>query len=53
MNLFSDRLRVVKLYEKFLKENPIIADCPLTVLSFLEGNKLLRDCSEFVKGVEI
>ena len=53
INFFSTRLKVVKLYEEFLKENPTIKDCPLTVVSFLEGRGFLVDLNEIAKDIKI
>ena len=35
--LFSERLKMSKEYEKYLKENPQVADTPLTVITFVDG----------------
>ena len=43
MNLFSDRRKMEQEYLAWLKENPDIKDCPLTVISFLEGHGYLKD----------
>lgn len=32
MLFFSDRKRLEELYQKFLKENPEVKDCPFSVL---------------------
>ena len=46
MNLFSERLRLAKEYELWLKENPCVKDCAMSVIGFLEGIGRLKDNSE-------
>lgn len=53
MNFFGTRLRVAKLYEEFLKENPTVKDCPLTVITFLEIEGFLIELQDIVKDVEV
>lgn len=38
---FADRIRLVNVYEAWLKENPTIADKPINFIAFLELRKLL------------
>jgi hypothetical protein len=46
--LFSERFKLSKDYEEWLKENPIIKDCALSVISFLSYKKLLKEEKENV-----
>lgn len=46
MLLFGDRKKIADAYEKWMKENPEIKDCPLSVVSFMEGMGLVKDKSE-------
>lgn len=43
MNLFSDRRKIENEYLDWIKQNPEIKDCPLTLISFLEMRGYLRD----------
>ena len=43
MIYFSERLKVSKKYEEWLKQNTDVLDCPLTVISFLEMHSLLNE----------
>lgn len=35
MLLFNKRKRLADMYEEWLKENPIVKDCPLSVISYI------------------
>lgn len=45
MNLFSTRIKICDEYQRWLHENPIAKDCPLSVVTFLESLNLLKEYS--------
>ena len=49
MNFFSDRLSLVREFEKWLIENPEVKDCPLSLIGFLEGYGYLKNIKEVRK----
>lgn len=58
MILFSDRMKLAKLYEEWLKksrEQTPIQDCPQNVITFLQTIEALSEdrVKELVKDVEI
>lgn len=46
MNFFSDRLSLLREYEKWLEENPTVKDSPLSLIGFLEGFGYLKNIKE-------
>lgn len=46
MIFFSDRKKIADAYEKWLKENPTVKDCPFNVVSFMVGEGLVKDRTE-------
>ena len=46
MVFFSDRKKIEKAYEEWLKENPQVADSPFNVISFMVGEGLVKDRTE-------
>lgn len=43
VNYFSDRRKIEQEYLEWIKQNPGIKDCPLTLISFLSTSGYLRD----------
>lgn len=43
MNYFSDRRKIEQEYLEWIKQNPGIKDCPLTLISFLSTSGYLRE----------
>jgi hypothetical protein len=46
MIFFSDRKKIADAYEKWLKENPEVKDCPFNVISFMAMEGLVKDRTE-------
>lgn len=46
MVFFGDRKKIVYAYEEWLKENPIIKDCPMSLVSFMVGKNLVKSREE-------
>lgn len=46
MILFGDRKKIEEAYKEWLKENPQVADCPFNVISFMVGERLVKDRTE-------
>jgi len=44
--LFSQRIKLAKEYEEWIKSIPEAKDCALNVISFLHGKDLLRNIKE-------
>lgn len=40
---FSERLKLEKYYKGYIEANPIVKECPLSVIIFLAGNGLLDE----------
>lgn len=51
MLYFSQRVKLVDEYKKYLKENENILDCAENFIAFLQENNLLNEekCKEFLK----
>lgn len=46
MIFFGDRKKIENAYQEWLKENPGVADCPFTVISFMVLKGLVKDRTE-------
>lgn len=46
MIFFGDRKKIVDEYKEWLKENPIIKDCPDSLVAFMVGKNLVKDRTE-------
>ena len=46
MVFFSDRKKIVDAYEEWLKENPVIKDCPMNLVAFMVGKDLVKGRTE-------
>lgn len=46
MVFFGDRKKIVDAYEQWLKENPIIKDCPMSLVAFMVGEDLVKSREE-------
>lgn len=46
MNLFNKRAALARLYQDWLKNNPEVKDCPLNVISYLEGMGALTEITD-------
>ena len=52
MLFFTDRLKLEKMFYRWARgHEPMIKECPMSVVSFLEGNGLLNEdkVKEFIK----
>ena len=46
MVFFGDRKKIVDAYEEWLKENPEIKDCPMSLVAFMVGEDLVKSRTE-------
>lgn len=46
MIFFGDRKKIADAYEKWLKENPEVKDCPFNMVSFMAMEDLIKDRTE-------
>lgn len=46
MVFFNDRKKIVDAYEEWLKENPTIKDCPMSLVAFMVGEDLVKSRTE-------
>ena len=46
MVFFKDRKKITDAYEAWLKENPTVKDCPMSVVAFMVINGLVKDRTE-------
>lgn len=46
MVFFGDRKKIVDAYEEWLKENPIIKDCPMSLVAFMVEEDLVKSREE-------
>lgn len=46
MVFFGDRKKIVDAYEQWLKENPTIKDCSMSLVAFMVGEDLVKSREE-------
>ena len=46
MIFYGDRKKIVDAYEEWLKENPTIKDCSMSLVAFMVGEDLVKSRTE-------